>query len=50
MKSKKEVEKVNFDLSSLSLKELIEVYEEVVGFIEYLEDKKIVKEEVSKDE
>lgn len=37
----KEENKVNFDLSILSLKELIEVYDEIDKFIKYLSDKKI---------
>ncbi len=42
---KKEEEKINFDLSVLTLKELIEVYEEIIGFMDFLEGSKIVIEE-----
>ncbi len=42
---KKEENKVNFDMSLLSLKELIKVYEDIVGFLEFLEEKKISQEE-----
>lgn len=38
---KSEENKVNFDLSALSLHELIEVYENINDFIEFLEDKRI---------
>ena len=41
----KEETKVNFDLSTLSLKELITVYEDIVNFIQFLDEKKIVVEE-----
>ncbi len=37
----KENNKVDFDLSALSLEELIEVYEKINGFLEYLEDSKV---------
>ncbi len=49
---KKEENKVNFDLSKLSLSELIDVYENIEDFLKYLEDKKIIqKDEVgNKDE
>lgn len=40
----KEENKVNFDLSTLSLPELIKVYEEINSFINFLSDKKIVSE------
>ena len=33
--------KYNFDLSNLSLKELIEVYENITNFLDYLENHKI---------
>ena len=42
---KKEENKVNFDLSTLSLSELIKVYEDINNFLQFLEDKKIVEEE-----
>ncbi len=40
---------VDFDLSLLSLQELITVYQKVSEFLEYLEDKKIKEEEKDKD-
>jgi hypothetical protein len=42
---KKEDAKVNFDMSALSLSELIKVYEDIISFLEYLNEKKIVGEE-----
>jgi hypothetical protein len=42
---KKEENKVNFDISTLSLSELIKVYEDITNFLQFLEDKKIVQEE-----
>jgi hypothetical protein len=45
----KEVTKVNFDLSTLSLSELIKVYEDINGFLQLLNDKKIVEEEKAGD-
>jgi len=42
---KKEENKVNFDISTLSLSELIKVYEDITNFLQFLEDKKIVVEE-----
>ena len=33
--------KVDFDLSKLTLEELIKVYEEISGFIKYTEETKI---------
>ena len=50
---KKKVEKVNFDMSILSLKELIQTYEEITEFKNYLEEKKIIidkKEKGDKNE
>jgi hypothetical protein len=41
---KKEEQKIKFDMSILSLNELIEVYEEIKEFIALLEKKKIVPE------
>lgn len=38
---KKKENKYNFDLSNLSLKELIEVYENITNFLDYLESHKI---------
>ena len=37
-------EKVDFDLSLLSLEELIEVFNDIDAFIQYLNDSKIVEE------
>lgn len=45
---KEDVEKINFDMSILSLKELVQTYEEITGFIDYLEEKKIVIESKEK--
>ena len=42
---KKEENKVNFDLSVLSLSELVVLYENITGFLQYLEGKVIVMEE-----
>ena len=42
---KEENNKVDFDLSVLSLEELIKVYENVDNFLKYLKDKKIIIEE-----
>ena len=46
---KNERSKVDFDLSVLTLEELIKVYENIENFIKYLKDKKIVIEEKEKD-
>lgn len=46
---KKEENKVNFDISTLSLSELIKVYEDITNFLQFLEDKKIVQEEKVED-
>ena len=46
----KDENKVDFDLSTLSLEELIKVYESVEEFIECLNDNKIEIEEKSEDE
>lgn len=42
---KKEENKVNFDLSVLSLEELIEVYENIEEFLKYLNENRIEIEE-----
>jgi hypothetical protein len=42
----KEENKVNFDLSTLTLSELIKVYEDITSFVQFLDEKKIVQEEV----
>ncbi len=48
---KKEVNKVDFDLSTLSLQELIELYNELAEFLAYLNDKRIdMEEKVEEDE
>lgn len=41
----KEEKKVNFDISTLSLNELIKVYEDIVDFLKFLEEKHLVQEE-----
>ena len=41
----KENSKVDFDLSTLSLEELIEVYENINNFLDYLDESKIEVEE-----
>ena len=41
IKVKKKENTYNFDLSNLSLKELIEVYENITNFLDYLENHKI---------
>lgn len=41
---KKETKQVDFDLSKLSLNELINLYEKVAGFITYLEENKLEDE------
>ena len=38
-------EKTNFDISSLTLEELIKVHEDVDLFLKFLEDNKIEEEE-----
>ncbi|MDD2489630.1 MAG: hypothetical protein PHY26_00015 [Bacilli bacterium] len=43
-------QKVNFDMSTLSLSELIKVYEEIINFLNFLEEKKIVEEKVAQNE
>ena len=42
---KKENDVVDFDLSLLSLQELIELYDHISDFLRYLEDNKIENEE-----
>lgn len=41
----KEDNKVSFDMSTLSLSELVKVYENINNFLQFLEDKKIVPNE-----
>ena len=40
-------EKVDFDLSELSLKDLIHVYHDMASFIQFLDDNKIELEEAN---
>jgi len=47
---RKKEEKVGFDLSNLSLQELIEVYNNIEEFIQYLEENKIEVDEEKDDE
>lgn len=42
---KKEEKTVDFDLSALSLSELVKVYEDIINFLQFLEGSKIVSEE-----
>lgn len=44
-----EENKINFDLSTLTLEELIEVYENIEIFLDFLEESKIELEEKGKD-
>lgn len=46
----KEENKVDFDLSTLSLEDLIKVYEEITGFLKTLEESKIVEEEKAEED
>ena len=46
----KEENKVNFDLSTLTLEELVEVYDNIKIFIDYLEESKIEIEEKGKED
>ena len=41
-------EKVNFDLSILSLQELIEVYQNVTDFLQHIQNSKIIIEDKEK--
>lgn len=43
----KENNKVDFDLSTLTLEELIEVYEKIENFLEYLDESRVEIEEKS---
>lgn len=38
-------EKVEFDLSTLNLQELVEVYKNITDFIDFLQENKIILEE-----
>ncbi|MDD3187234.1 MAG: hypothetical protein PHD02_02025 [Bacilli bacterium] len=46
----KEESKVNFDLSTLKLSELVNVYTEINEFVDFLNESKIVQEEDDADE
>lgn len=46
----KREEKVDFDLSALTLKELIEVYQNITDFSQFLVESKIELEEENEDE
>lgn len=41
---KKEENKVDFDLSALTLNELIQVYENITDFLQFLNENKVVEE------
>ena len=45
----KDENKVNFDMSTLSLEELIKVYEEITDFLKFLEEKKVIVEEKAEE-
>ena len=45
----KEKRKVDFDLSALSLKELVEVYQDITNFIQFL-DESVIEEAGGKKE
>lgn len=47
---KKEEKKVNFDMSLLSLSDLIKLYEDINGFLQLLEEKKIIVQEEKVEE
>ena len=49
-KEKKEETKVDFDLSALTLEQLVEVYEDINVFIDYLNESKIETEEKESEE
>ncbi len=49
-KKKEEEEKVGFDLSTLSLQELVTVYKDITDFMQYLDDNKIIVEEEKENE
>ena len=42
-------DKTNFDISSLSLKELITVYEHIGSFLDFLDESKIEESEASNE-
>ena len=41
--------KTNFDISSLSLKDLIKVYEDINSFLEFLDESKINESEANNE-
>ena len=45
-----EENKINFDLSTLTLEELVEVYENIDIFLDFLEESKLETEEKGKDD
>lgn len=47
---KKNENKIDFDLSTLELEELIKVYENINDFLQFLNESKIVQEEKVDDE
>lgn len=49
-KEKKEETKVDFDLSALTLEQLVEVYEDINVFIDYLNESKIETKEKGSEE
>lgn len=42
---KKEDNKVDFDLSTLTLEDLVKVYEKITEFLQFLSESKIIQEE-----
>ena len=42
-------EKTNFDISGLSLKELIKVYEDINSFLDFLDESKINESEANNE-
>lgn len=47
---KNDVNKVDFDLSTLTLNQLIEVYQNIIDFLQFLSENKIVLDEKVDDE
>lgn len=47
---KKDDNKVDFDLSTLKLEELIKVYENINDFLQFLDESKIVQEDEKADD
>lgn len=47
---KKEDNKVDFDLSALTLEDLVKVYEEITEFLQFLSESKIIQEEKAEDD